>query len=458
MAGIRFGESSTQVLALQKDLKKHFGYKIEASGVMDDATSKAVNDLRSKLGMRQSSANVESATLEAIKQAKIPRVKIVINGKTAFVTQAQLNQIRAVAIKRATEAVRPYVGMANEAMIYWNAHNDTRKSNEFWSSAIELSTGAKFPSKGTMTSAVAAAKAIESGAKAGSLTPDKLNSEGAKIRQAFADMDQYRETMYGGGGELAKQLEGIRDGCIVSVQILAAIVTVGGSAKIQIGVAAGVAAYEEVLKEAGTASKEGSYDIGKGAANVFLAAAVNGTIGLLMKGGKLGKFLDDVAEAAIKKAGSKYLKQYAIRCVNGAAQQMIEDGINGIAGLRDPKKKITYKDFVKAAVESFVKGAGLGIMGPVCSKYGKGAAKNFSASDFKGLVAAKDVKLDKAGEELIKQAIDKVGIRSIEETLKHFTLKQDAKSFEAKVRKTILENPKVKQAAKKAAEQAKKQK
>jgi len=187
--------------------------------------------------------------------------------------------------------------------------------------------------------------------------------------------------------------------------------------------------------------------------NVFMAAIVDGTVGLILKGGKLGPFMDKVADKAVKEAGSAVLKKFIIKAVNGGAQQMIEDGIKGLPGLSDPKKKFTFEDFVKAATESFVKGAGLKILGPVCEKYGKGVGKQFSAKDFVGL--GKKINLDKAGEEAVKKTIENVAPAILQKVADGWDPKKDPGKFETEVRKEILSDPKVIKAAQDAGNKGK---
>lgn len=453
MSGIKYGDCSPQVVALQNMLNRQFGYKIKATGEMDDATAEAVNDLKSKIGIANTSPDVDGTTLAAIKEAAIPRTKIVVNGKEAWVTKSQLATLKAKANQRAGDAVKAYVDMANQAKGLWVEHNRVRKANWFWSSAVDVATGTTFPAQQTMDAAVRAAKALETQARAGTLTPAGLASGSAPIRTAYAAMDQYQEELFGGGAALVRNLETIRDGCVTTLQVSAAVATGGASWQVQVGVSAGVAAYDAVLKEVDTASKTANYSVGKGVANVFMAAVVDGTVGLLMKGGKLGPFLDKVADKAVEQAGSKILRKYVIKAANGAAQQMIEDGIKGLQGLANPKKKFTFDDFVKAAAESFVKGAGLKILGPVCEKYGKKAGKHFSIDDFKGL--GKNIDLDKAGEAYVQQAIDKIGTAVVEGVLSKRSIKQPANSFEADVRKAILADSRVKRAALKASKKKK---
>jgi len=453
MAKIKPDTSHPKIQEMQKLLNKSFGYKLPENGALDEATLKAINDMQGKLGARSMSADVDPAFLEEMKEAAIPRTKIVVNGIEAWVTKGQLELFRKKNGERAGDAVTPLVSMANEVKSLWDAHESTRKANWFWSTAIEASTGATFPSSGQISSAVNAAKSLEKAARAGILFPAQLTSGSKVIREAYAAMDQYREELFDGGDELVRQLETIRDGCVVVLQVTAALATGGASWQVQVGVSAGVAAYEQVLKEVDKASKDGSYSVESGVVNVFMAAIVDGTVGLILKGGKLGPFMDKVADKAVKEAGSAVLKKFISKAVNGGAQQMIEDGIKGLPGLSDPKKKFTFEDFVKAATESFVKGAGLKILGPVCEKYGKGVGKQFSAKDFEGL--GKKINLDKAGEEAVKKTIENVAPAILQKVADGWDPKKDPGKFETEVRKEILSDPKVIKAAQDAGNKGK---
>jgi hypothetical protein len=444
MADMVPGSSSAQVAGLQKLLKTTFKYNVPTDGAYDEKTQAAVADLQAKLNLGYSSGIADAATLKAMKEAAIPRTKVVVNGVEAWVTKEQYARLKDVAGKRAAESVRVYVSMASEAKMYWEAHDQARRDNWFWSSVVDVAVGTKFPDKGMMDRAVKAAEAMERDARACALTERDIGSRSGPIRDAFAAMDQYREELFGGGEQLVKNLEVIRDGCVLTLQVTSAIATGGASWQIQVGVSAGVAAYEQVLKEADTASKTANYNIGDGVARTFLAGIADGTVGLILKGGNLGGFLDDVAKAACEKAGVGALKQFAIKAANGSAQQMIKDGIKGIAGLMDPNKKFDRDDFIKAAAESMIKGAGLKVLGGVFEKFGKGASKYFSEKDFKGLG---DIKFDKAGAEGLKKLLDKKGLEAPKAVIENWdAIKDSADKFEDKVRAWILSDPQVKKA------------
>lgn len=455
MTTLKPGISSPQVASLQKLLKTTFGYPVPTDGSYDEATQKAVADLQVKLNLGYSSGEADAATIKAMNAAMIKRTKVVVNGKEAWVTKEQLAILKQKAGKRAGDALRSYISMANEAKMLWDAHDKTRKDNWFWSEVVDVAAGCKFPDKGMIDQAVKAAEKMEAEARACALTEAAIGSRSAPIREAFAAMDQYREELFGGGAELVKNLELIRDGCVLTLQVTAAVATGGASWEIQVGVSAGVAAYEQVLKEVDTASKTSNYSVETGVANVFIAGLLDGTVGLILKGGKLGPFLDDVAKAAVEKAGTGVLKAYAIKAANGAAQQMIEDGIKGLQGLMDPKKKFSRKDFIDAAVESFVKGAGLKILGPLCEKFGRGASKYFRPNDFKGLG---DIDYSKPGAEGLKTLLDKKGPDAVKAVLDRWDPDANPNKFEDAVKDELLADSAIKKAVKDAEESQKKAK
>jgi peptidoglycan hydrolase-like protein with peptidoglycan-binding domain len=442
MATLEYGTSHKEVEEVQSALNK-LGYKIPVNGAYDDATAKALEDMCTKLKVQADPMKVDGKMWEALNYASEPRTKVIVNGKEAWVTKAQFAQLQKLASERAVAAVQPLINMANEAKMLWDAHNQARDANWFWSSAVDIAVGTKFPSAGKMDAAVKAAKGMEMQAKAGKLTPAMLNSYSATIRQAFADMDQYREELFGGGEELCKNLKIIQDGAVIVLQVTAAVATGGASWQVQVAVSAGVAAYEATLDEVNKASVDGSYSIETGVVNVFLAAAVDGTVGLILKGGKLGPFMDKVAKKATEEAGTTVLKKFIVNSLNGGAQQMIEDGIKGLKGLTDPKKKFGMDDFVDAAVQSFVKGAGLKQLGSICTELGKKGAKWLNPAD---LGRFGKQKLNKAGEEGVKKVADILMGAAIADVADGWDPKKKPSDFEQTIIDRVMKDPKIKAA------------
>ncbi|QYK40515.1 MAG: peptidoglycan-binding protein [Paracoccaceae bacterium] len=441
MATMTYGTSSPQVAALQKMLNAKLGYKLPETGAYDDELRAVIAEVQARLNVGHSSGEIDAATLKAIKDATIPRKLYCIGSTEVAATPQQVAEMRKAAGKVAGDTVRQLVGLAREAQMYWQAHDQTRKANWFWGKAIETWTGADFPSASMMAAAVRAAESLEAEARTGMLTDREFESRVKPIAVAFKAMSEYRKSMFDGGEDMIKQLEMVQSACIITLQVTAAVATGGASWQAQVAVSASLAAYEAALGEIGKAGKDASYSVPNGVVNVFMAAVVDGTVGLILKGGKLGPFLDKVSEKAIKKAGSPLLKTFIYRSINGGAQQMIEDGIKGLQGLTDPKKKFTFDDFVDAAAESFIKGAGLKLLGPVAEKFGKGASKHFTQADFAGI--SKKVKLDKAGQEGLLKLVDQLGPKAVKEVLDRWKAEDKPEKLEDEIKSEILNHPSV---------------
>lgn len=454
MTDIRYGDCSTDVEDLQKLLKQKFKYNIKATGEMDDATVKAVADLKGKLGIQNSSKDVSAATLFAIEDAAIPRTVVVINKKTYHVTKAELAQLRSKASAQAEKVMQPYVQMAAEVQSLYDAHDKVRSNNWFWSNVVDAVTKASFPKKAQMKAAVSAATAMQREAKAGILDPSTLSSRAKPIREAMAAMSQYRDHTFGGGAQLVRELTDIQNGATLTLGIAMAVYTGGASWGVQVTGAAAAGSFDQALKEIGNSATFSTRAQHDAAVNrVFVSTVASGAAGVIMKGGKIGKYMDAVTKKAIADGGSGLLRSYILKGVNGGGQKLIEDGITGLPSLNDPKKNFTMTDFVEAGAKSFAEGAALAMLGPVAEKYGGKAGRLFTKDNFG--VLGDVTKLDKAGEVLIQQAIDKIGKEVVLKTLAGMSVskttgKKNGTEFEPKVRKAILAHPQVRQAYKKA--------
>lgn len=418
MAKIEFGTSSPEVKSLQKLMNQVLGKgAVPESGTYDETTRDKMAELQGKLDVGHTSGLPDNKTMAAIKEALTPRTKVVVNGVEAWVTKEQLAQLRKVAGKRAAEAVRPFVSMADEAMMYWEAHNSARKDNAFWSGFVDIACNLDFPPKSAMSAAVAAAKALERQAATGTMTPADLKNGTTPIKAAFVMMDDYRTKLFGRGETLITVLEGVRDTCVLTLQVTAAVATGGSSWGVQVGVSAGVAAYDSVLKEVDKASKTSNYNISDGMSQVFMATICDATVGLILKGGGAKDIMDGIAKEATKEVTTSWMKKRIATSLNGGAQQMIKDGINGLPGLMDPKKKWDVKDIIEAAAKSFIKGALLKEMDGVFKKFGEGASKHLKPEMFKGM-GLDPSKLDKAGAEGLKKVVDKASGKVLDKVSK----------------------------------------
>lgn len=447
MAGLEYGTSSPEVAALQKRIAAYkLGVKV--TGEMDDQTVAAVNELAARIGLNATFKSADDKFLKALDAwEKQTFHQISFNGKKFIVTDDELEQLRKVCGPKAEAEVMPFVRMAEEAKGYWDAHKGVKEENWFWGNVVEITTRASFPSASTMDAAVSAAADLRSKARALTLTPAELDRNVAKIEKALNEMRDYRTRIFDGGETVIKGLEVVRDGCIITLQIGAAIGTGGASIGAQAAAAAGVAGYAAALGEIDRASKQSDYKLEMGLGRVAWAMTADAAVTAIFKGAKGSQVTDAIKKKVLNeapKALSKYLVDAAAKGIEG----LVSDGIKNIPKLMDPNHPLTLEEIVKAGVSSFLKNAGVAVLGPVAEKYSKGAASKFTPKDFQSW--AKGKKLDKPAEEALKKAIDAAGQGAVDFVLSKWTPNQNHAKFEEAVRKRIAEDSRVQAALKKA--------
>jgi peptidoglycan hydrolase-like protein with peptidoglycan-binding domain len=452
MATLEYGTSHPDVKEVQQMLGK-LGYKVPVNGAYDDATAAALQDMCTKLKVSADPMKVDGKMWETLYSAVEPRTKVVINGQEAWVTKKQYMELRRIAGERAAKAVAPYIEMAEKVKSLWESHKKARDDNWFWAGLVDVAAGTKFPPANQITEAISLAKGLQADARACKLTEAGLDAAVKKIGQAYADMDQYQDELFAGGENLIGKLETLRDGCVLTLQVTAAIATGGASWQVQVAVSAGVAAYEQVLKEVDTASKTSNYDINTGVQNVIVAGAVDGAINYFLKGLKGSDKIKALAEKACGKVGNQMLKDWAIKTLSGGAEQLLKDGIKGLKGLSDPNKKFDADEILTAAAESFAKGAGIKLMGPIIEKFGKGCSQYFTAKDFKGMG---DIDFNKPGAEGLKKLLDKKGPDAVKAVLGWWKPTPNPNTLEDEIRAEILKDPAIRKAVKEAEDQQKK--
>jgi peptidoglycan hydrolase-like protein with peptidoglycan-binding domain len=449
------GDKGPDVKDLQINLNEILGKgSVTLSGVYDDETAEAVEKAKAKAGLGNTSGGAPDAKLlKEIAEAAEPRTMVQIGSKKAYVTQAQYNELMSRASAAAVKAVRPFMNMAEDVKSLWEDHEKVRSGNPIGAFLVEKGTGANFPDRATVDKAIAIAREIEAEARTLSLDHKTLSARTAPIRQAYADLDQYIEETQLGGPKVAEYLTDLMNGCVVTLKVLTAVTTGGASWGVQVGAAAGMGAYENLVKEIDTASKVTNADVGGAIGNILKGATIEAAVGLIMKNkvAGIGNYLDDVTEAAVKKCGSSLLDAYARKAANGGAQKLIEDGIKALPEIKDLSTELTPEKLLKVGVEKMLTGMAMGALGGLAEKYGGGAlAKYFTTKELSGLTGKA---LNKGAEEGVKKAIEEIGpgvVKTFFEALKPKEGISESQ-VEKDLRKAILAHPKIAKAAKEAA-------
>ncbi len=336
-ATAEFGVCSPEVKTLQQNLNKVMKQcRVKATGTFDEETAAAVAQFQAEAGLPQS-GKLDAATAKAMQEALIPRTEVTYQGKTYWLTKeeyASLTAKLAADVRSGSSSAQQYLSMCQEVRILWNAHKEARENNQVFAWIIEGASGANFPSEGMITAAEACAQKIQSAAG----NPKALNAalqNTAPIRTAFAAMDQYREELFGGGEELVRQLETIRDGCVIILEISAALATGGASWTVQVGVAAGVGSYKALLGEIDKGSRHDSKQtVSSAISDVIVGGAIEGAVAIIMKGPKSKAVIEYVAKtAAIEGQWPNHQRmrpQVARQVRRARHRRRIQEGLRGV--------------------------------------------------------------------------------------------------------------------------------
>jgi peptidoglycan hydrolase-like protein with peptidoglycan-binding domain len=270
VAILKPGDSGPNVKKLQQTINEIYGASmVDESGDYDDATRDKVADLQKKLNIGRSSGEADPVTLRAFAVALEPKYLVELPKVTAYLTAKELADLQQVTRTVALEALKGVLSLAQKYKVIWQAHSDARGNNAFWSEVIDVVTKASFPDAQTVRKVEAAAKAIESGAKSGTLTDAAFETQSGVIRDAYAELDKYRDETFEGSDKFVDYMEKTASACGEIVDILMTVQTARLSAGGQ-ALGAGVSGtYKAALSEVISASKTSNYSISGGIARAF---------------------------------------------------------------------------------------------------------------------------------------------------------------------------------------------
>lgn len=412
-ATAEYGICSPEVKVLQKNLNAVLeSFRVTVTGTFDEETAAAVAEFQAQAGLPQT-GKLDAETAEAIEDAVKPRTEVIYKGQSYWLTKEEYAELKAelaAAVRQANSPAQQYLNMSQEVRSLWNAHNEARENNVVFSWIVDGATGANFPAESLITAAEANAQRIQAAAGDPKALNTALQSTEA-TRTAFAAMDQYREELFGGGDELVRQLETIRDGCMVILEISAALATGGATWSVQVGVAAGLGSYKALLGEIDKAGKgDSKQTIGTAISEIIVGGAIEATVAIVMKGPQSKKIVEGAAKMAaekvsgkiIQECGRKSLAKFTEKAIEGGSKKAFEELVKDLLKACNPSDKMTVDQAIGKLGENFAKGALLQQLDGTLAQFaGRNASKMFIQADFKGLG---DVKLDEALKEgLVKQ-------------------------------------------------------
>lgn len=173
MKTLEYNSSSREVEALQKRLAA-YALPVRKTGTLDDQTMAAINTLSARIGLSTSFKDADSRFLKALAEwEKQKFTQIIINGKKLVLTEPEMDKLRKDYGPKAEAEMMPFVRIAEQAKIYWDAYKSVKDDNWFWGNVVEITTRAKFPSASTMDGAIRAAEELRAKARA---DPDALRA------------------------------------------------------------------------------------------------------------------------------------------------------------------------------------------------------------------------------------------------------------------------------------------
>ena len=454
-ATLEMGSSSSEVKELQLKLNKAFGSKVvEPSGSYDEETRNAVGRLQGELGV-PTSGKYDARTAKALDEALLPAKEVQYKGKTYMLSRKEYDEVSAMLIKQLKAPAQSYVNMSKETRSLWNAHDQARKNNVVFSWIVATATGVKFPNESVIKGAESAAKAMQSAVSSGDLNAATKALEGKAsepIRQAFADMDQYREELYGGSGQLIEELNKIRSGCELILTICAVIVP--GGFVVQAAVAGGLGSYKTLLSEIDKAGiGDSKQTVGTAFGRILINGAVEGGLAYILKGpaGKAG--LNSIASGAVKavtgkavsKIGASALQQFAVKSLEGGLEKASEEFIKDLVKSCDPNEKMTADQAFAKIGENFAEGAAFkqleealgGFAGKGAEKYFKKVHENFIKGKSKDAIDLDDA-FKNGGGKVVEAAYDKYSDEAVKSS------GGDPAKAQAILEKKIVEDPALK--------------
>ena len=461
MSGLKLGESSKEALDLQKKINAvRKSTVVQESGAFDKETQTALIKLQKDLKVTASGLP-DKATMEAIAFNLVPRSKVTLYGTDYFLNKSEMKEARMIAAGIAVQQLSGYITLLQEAKIYYKSLEEWR-SKSVVADAVELMTGATFPSFMVFAKADVAAYGMIDDAKAFKMFD--VHARSKPIVEALNQISQYRNKVQTGTAQLATGLDGI---AAVAAGALVIIGAIGGAVPITSGViiaagsAGGVAFIQTMRKETKTHKFDGA--ISKSIKEAAAAAVEAAILHYVMKGPTgFAKFMDGVAEAAIKKFAkggfAAPLKAYVINSLKDSITTITGETVKILGkGIAKPGTKVSEPDIVEAMAKAVITAFLLKRVSSVGEKYFTNASKQFDGSElFKGMNLTSS-EVAKAYASGVSAVVKSAGKSATEEQLKQLKPGGVAK-LEKQIRDAILKNPKVQKAAKTAAKNVKSKK
>lgn len=459
MAFPKPGESSKQVLDLQKKINAVRGTTVvKPTGAFDQETQDALLRLQKDLKVKATGIP-DAKTMEWIEFNLIPRKKVVLWGTEYFLSDAELEQGKSIAVDIAIGQLEGYAKIMEEAWIYYDSLKAWREDSVV-AKAVEAYHNATFPSAGLMKKADSTVDAMIRDAM--SFKQFDVHARAKPIRDALTQVSDYRNKVQNGTAQLANALDGVAAVATVGLAFIGAL---GAAAPLATGIivvagSAGSAAFVTSMRSE-TKTHNFSGAIPKSVQKAAAAAVEAAILHYIMKGPwGFAKFMDKVAASAIKKFASggfgDAVKTYIINNAKDSFTALVGEAIKIMGkAIADPGYKVSDQEVEDAMVAAVIKVLVLKPVSMAGEKFFTSASKQFDGSEiFKGTNMKAD-EIAKAYAGGVSAVVDKAGAEATKKELAKLKPGQVGK-LEKSIRTAVLNDPKVKKAVREAAKKAKK--
>lgn len=422
MEQLQEGISSPDVKKVQGLINAYFhASRVAENGEFDSNLTQAVKAFQSDNKARPTGI-VDGGTMKLLQHPPTKTVyQIEYKGKTYAIEKADWAGFQKEFCKLLEPTVQAYENRAEEARSLWSAHSKVRKDTFFlFPVMVDAWGSATFPAESTISAGDAAAKAMRSALASGDAKglAAAVKGGGAAVVKSITAVKEYRDNFYAGGEKLIQDLERVRDGCVLVLEVGAAIGTAGSSTAVTAGVMAGLGSYKELLNQVGKADSP-KFNATDAFGQVVLMGAVEGTVSAVLRdkgtAARISKALAEKAGATVlKRFGTDVAAKMAEGAVKGGLSKALETSVKEVVKSLDPSEKMTAEkaatDIAAEVLKGAVAGAVFGGIDKQVGKFTSSYAKSLAGVKFKGLGEV-DIKkaLDKGAEKFVDQAVDRVG-------------------------------------------------
>ena len=395
---IQSGAAGAEVKEIQRRINEYFKASIVAEdGKYGAATTKGVKQFQEAVKLNQT-GTVDVRTMALLKKPPETKVYKYSWKQGELLVPHEDHDAFLRRISQASEQqVKNYRSMAQMARISYDLEVEAGKSIFYRATEFAGGQFSGLPNESIIKAAEAASTRMQAALKVNDLAVlvKELSIGGKNIEAAANAMSEYRSSIYAGGDRILYSLKLLRDGCVETVEILAAFATGGSSIAVTASVMGAVGSYKALLPQIEKAISTGKVDVPDAIVGVLRAGAIEALVGALLRSKKITGTLAEKFEKYLAKelpakfASKELILKLSKKALEDATKGALEKAVKQTLSEHKPGEKLTSDEFSESVKDVLVKVA-LGALGDRFAKelavfQNQGCAKVFKGHMFKGL-------------------------------------------------------------------------